>query len=88
MISECVNCEKTIITDLTDRTIVKNEEFDQWETFNVECSCGSIEMFNMNIPENDTDEPFSSETEDLPVEEEVQRHYVRILQRLVRSDFK
>jgi hypothetical protein len=40
----------------------------------------------MNIPIDDTDEPF--ETGDLPIEEEVQRAYVRILMRMVREDLK
>jgi hypothetical protein len=39
----------------------------------------------MNIPVNDTDEDVN--TGDLPVEEEVQRHYIRILQREKREDF-
>lgn len=64
-------------------------EFGEFENLVVECpstECKSIEVFNMNIPVNDTDEPF--ETGDLPVEEEIQRYYLRLLIREIREDFK
>lgn len=84
MKTECHKCGKEKEINLDGVVITKNE-FDEWENFVVECECGSGVVYNLNIPEDDTDEPF--ETGDLPVEEEIQRHYVRILQRMVREDF-
>ena len=58
----------------------------EYENLDLVCAkCGCIEIFNMNIPENDTDEEFK--TGDLPIEEEIQRFYVRVLMREIREDF-
>lgn len=71
--------------DLSGLVSVYLEEFGEYENINVACPvCNAIEVFNMNIPLNDTDEPFS--TGDIPLEEECQRHYVRVMQRLLRED--
>lgn len=85
MTTVCNFCGKEKETDLSNITINKNE-YGEWDNLVIECECGGGEAFNLNITENDTDEPFK--TGDLPVEEEIQRHYVRILQRIVRGDFK
>ena len=84
MTTVCHSCGQEKQTDLSNITVSKNE-FGEWNNLVIECECGSGEVFNLNIPENDTDEPFK--TGDLPVEEEIQRYYVRILQRIVRGDF-
>jgi hypothetical protein len=83
----CNNCNAESIHDLTDRKSVFLDEFGEYENLSIGCpECESIEAFNMNIPLDDTDEPFS--TGDLPIEEEVQRAYVRVLMRIVREDLK
>lgn len=83
----CNNCNALNVYDLTGRESVFLQEFGEYENLNFDCPfCDTIESFNMNIPIDDTDEPF--ETGDLPIEEEVQRAYVRILMRMVREDLK
>lgn len=83
----CNSCSNVIYFDLTNVELKYSEEFGEYENFAVECGiCNTAEIFNMNIPVNDTDEPFA--TGDLPTEEEIQRYYVRLLQRIVREDFK
>jgi hypothetical protein len=63
------------------------EEFGQYENLSFSCpGCQSSEIFNLNIPVNDIDEPF--ETGDLPESEEIQRYNVRLLIRTARADFK
>jgi hypothetical protein len=87
MIVICNNCKTENQFDLTNRTSTFLEEFGQYENISFDCPvCQSSESFNMNIPLDDTDEPFA--TGDLPIEEEIQRHYVRILMRAVREDLK
>lgn len=62
-------------------------EFNEYENLAVQCpNCNGYEIFNMNIPPDDTDEPFR--TGDLPLREEIQRYYVRLLMRHVRKDLK
>ena len=81
----CPNCNNETEHDLAGKTSVFLEEFGEWENVSFPCShCPTVKVINMNIPTNDTDEEFK--TGDLPAEEEIQRHYVRILQRLVRAD--
>ena len=83
----CNQCQTISSEDLTDRISPFLEEFLEYENFLFVCpSCGGAEIFNMNIPVNDTDEPFM--TGELSEEEEIQRYYVRILIRLIREDFK
>lgn len=84
MITQC-NCGKEKTTDLTGVVISKGD-FDQWDNLTVNCECGIAEAFNLNIPIDDTDEPFA--TGDLPTDEEIQRYYVRLLIRIVRADFQ
>jgi hypothetical protein len=87
MIVICNNCKTETIHDLTNRESKFLEEFGEYENLSIDCpGCESVESFNMNIPLDDIDEPFS--TGDLPVEEEIQRAYVRILMRIVREDLK
>lgn len=87
MIVICNNCQIENHFDLTDRKSTFLEEFGEYENLSFECpGCHSIESFNMNIPIDDIDEPF--ETGDLPIDEEIQRHYVRVLMRMTRDDLK
>jgi rubredoxin len=80
----CKHEYQAVIPDITVRFL---PEFGEYENLNVQCpSCNSIEVLNMNIPLDDTDEPFA--TGDLPIEEEIQRYYVRLLMRYVREDLK
>lgn len=89
MSMECNHCDNEHTHKLpVDFVCNKNPIFsDEYENLAVTCpQCGALEIFNLNIPTDDTDEPF--ETGDLPVEEEVQRYYVRLLQREIRADFR
>lgn len=85
---ECNNCS-TIYESPYAPGLVKKflNEYSQFENLISEpCpNCETVEVFNMNIPVDDTDEPFA--TGDLPVVEEVQRYYMRLLIREVREDF-
>lgn len=84
---KCGKCNNEFDVDLSNITCEFSDEFNEYENLYVTCEkCGTVEVFNMNIPVDDVDEDFK--TGDLPVSEEIQRHYVRILQRLVRGDFK
>jgi hypothetical protein len=81
----CNHCQKENVFDLSQKTSTYEFEFGQYENPSFECpDCHAIEIFNVNIPLDDTDEPF--ETGYLPVGEEIQRHYVRLLMRMVRPD--
>jgi hypothetical protein len=87
MFLSCNVCKQRYQALIPNRTIRFLEEFGEYENLYVECpNCQTIEVFNMNIPVNDTDEPLA--TGDLPIEEEVQRYYVRLLMRYVREDLK
>ncbi|SEH78562.1 hypothetical protein SAMN05192559_104105 [Halobacillus karajensis] len=83
---ECSGCGSVYYTDVNGITLKKNE-FNEYQNLALKCTdCGDYELFNVNIPIDDIEEGI--ETGELPVDEEVQRHYVRILQRLVRADLK
>lgn len=83
---ECVDCGRLTSHDVTGIKVPYLEEFNEYENVVLGCTCGTKEVFNVNIPIDAENENF--ETGELPLEEEVQRYYVRILQRLVRSDLK
>ena len=83
----CNTCKTENQHDVSTFESTFLEEYNEYENVSFPCSnCSSVEVFNMNIPVDDTDEPFS--TGDLPVNEEIQRAYVRLLMRIVREDFK
>ncbi|WP_026584194.1 hypothetical protein [Bacillus sp. J33] len=85
---QCKTCGFENNIDVTGVNKQYIAEFEEYENLAVVCpnpECKSIEVFNMNIPVNDTDEPF--ETGELPVEEEIQRYYLRLLIREIREDF-
>lgn len=85
MTTVCNFCGHEQTTNL-DGVVLRKNELDEYDNLNVVCpNCGSGEVFNLNIPADDIDEPF--QTGDLPTEEEIQRYYVRYLMRLVRQDF-
>ena len=83
----CNNCEVENQFDLEGVKSNFLNEFNEYENLSFLCpNCNAIESFNMNIPIDDIDEPFK--TGDLPIQEEIQRHYVRILMRIVRDDLR
>lgn len=83
----CNNCSLENHFDVSQRKSSFREDFDEYENISFECpGCQTVEIYNMNIPIDDIDEPF--ETGDLPVDEEIQRAYVRILMRIIREDLK
>ena len=84
---KCNYCNHSFHQDVQDTTLPYLDEFQEFENLTVQCpNCQVMETFNVNIPENDTDEPY--ESGELPLKEEIQRYYVRLLIRLVRADFK
>jgi hypothetical protein len=85
IIHTCNSCGKENIFSTLGKKIEFSEELNEYINYPVSCECGAIEVFNMNIPVDDTDESFA--TGDLPLNEEIQRYYVRILIRLIREDF-
>jgi phage minor structural protein len=85
---QCKTCGFENNIDVTGVNKQYIAEFEEYENLAVVCpnpECKSIEVFNMNIPVNDTDETF--ETGELPVGEEIQRYYLRLLIREIREDF-
>lgn len=85
LINECNNCHALNEHDITGMRSEFLEDFGEYENLSFTCpSCSNTTIFNMNIPLNDTDEPFFSG--ELPEEEEIQRYYVRILMRMTRAD--
>lgn len=46
--------------------------------------CGTIEGYNLNLSADPDEE---DTIDNLPTDEEVQRYYIRLLQRIVREDF-
>ncbi|MGJ9460279.1 hypothetical protein [Oceanobacillus sp. CF4.6] len=84
LVTVCDNCGLEKINNMVG-VIMRKNEFNEYDNLVVPCECGSGEVFNMNIPVNDTDEQFM--TDDLEAKEEVKRYYVRVLQRLIRDDF-
>ncbi|MBN8236825.1 hypothetical protein JF544_16320 [Halobacillus kuroshimensis] len=83
---KCVNCGTVTNHDVAGLEVPFLEEFSEYENVVLGCTCGTMEVFNVNIPIDAEDENF--ETGELPLEEEIQRYYVRILQRLVRPDLR
>jgi hypothetical protein len=84
--TECTFCGNIKITDTSVMPPLKKlDEFNEYENINIPCDCGSVKVLNMNIPVNDTDEPF--EMGELPLKEEIQRYYLRLLIREIREDF-
>lgn len=82
----CPNCKNEADHNLAGKSSVFLEEFGEYENIPFACPhCPTVKVINMNIPVNDTDEDFASG--DLPVQEETQRFFVRIMQRLIRADF-
>ncbi|KQB91875.1 hypothetical protein GEPA3_3014 [Geobacillus sp. PA-3] len=87
MTIRCAFCQTEYKTKVPQKNARFLPEFNQFENVSVQCpKCGAIEIFNMNIPPDDTGEPF--QTGELPLEEEIQRYYVRLLMRYVREDLK
>jgi len=85
MVVVCNNCQAENSYNVSEKTVSFSPEFNEFENLNFECpGCHTIEIFNMNIPANDTDENFMSG--DLPIGEEIQRYYVRLLMRIARPD--
>ena len=83
---ECNNCGHEYDESTEGKVCKFDDEFGEYENYQTMCpNCGGFEVYNVNIPVNATDEPFA--TGDLPLKEEIQRYYVRILIRLVREDF-
>lgn len=81
----CQHCERDFEVDLSGAVLEFLPEFNEYENLPIQCECGALEVFNMNIPENDTDEPFK--TGQIPINEEIQRHHIRLIQRMIRIDF-
>lgn len=82
---KCPNCNNETEHNLAAKKSVFLEEFGEFDNVAFQCShCPTAKVINMNIPVNDTDENFK--TGDLPEEEEIQRHFVRIMQRMIRAD--
>lgn len=82
----CNQCETEYEESVEGKVCRFVEEYGEYQNYNTVCpNCGCIEIYNLNIPVDAEEEPFW--TGDLPLEEEIQRYYVRILIRLVREDF-
>jgi hypothetical protein len=81
----CENCGKETEYNVMGKMMKFIKEFGEYENFQVQCECGTITIINMNIPVDDVDEDIA--TGEIPVEEEISRHYIRILQREIREDF-
>jgi hypothetical protein len=74
-------------TDVIGKVSKFIEEFGEYENIVVQCpACKTYELLNMNIPLDDMED--GVKTGDISVEEEVNRYYIRVLQRLIREDFK
>ena len=82
----CMKCEQIIETDISGMVSRYVPDFNEFENIVILCEdCGTADVLVMNIPVNDTDEDIM--TGEIPVEEEIARHYLRILQREIREDF-
>lgn len=82
----CNNCKSENNFDVLKMKSTFSVEDNEYENLSFSCpGCQSVEIFNMNIPVDDTEERFS--TGDLPQNEEIQRYYVRLLIRMTRADF-
>lgn len=82
----CSGCDFVYHKDVNGLTLDKNE-FNEYQNLVTQCGkCGEYELFNMNIPLDDTGD--GVKTGEISLNEEVQRHYVRVVQRLTRADFK
>jgi hypothetical protein len=85
---KCKKCQTEFSSPIEpDFTSVFLPEFNEFTNVVAVCpNCSTMEIFNMNIPE---DEMAEHEFEvDMPFEEINQRYYVRQLIRTVREDFK
>ena len=50
IIRDCLVCKTTHQVDISNREVRWLEEYQEWENLAVECSCGAVEFFNMNLP--------------------------------------
>lgn len=82
----CIDCGSITAHDFSGLVVPYLDEFKEYQNVVLSCPCGTSEVFNINIPVDAEDEKFK--TGELPLNEEIQRYYVRILQRLVRPDLK
>lgn len=84
---ECNQCKSLYQENVEGITSPFLEEHGEYENLIFRCPvCQEYEGFNLNLPMDDADEPI--ETYEMPLEEEVQRYYVRLLILTIREDFK
>lgn len=84
---KCESCGKMTYHDLSNVTCKYSEEFGEYENLYLECpNCPTIEGFNMNLPVDELQDDLP--LYEMPLNEEIQRYYVRLAMRIVREDFK
>lgn len=83
----CNKCGVEYTGDISSITLKFQEEFREYENLYFRCpNCPTVEGFNMNLPLDELDDEIP--TYEMPVEEEIQRYYVRLAMRIVREDLK
>ena len=83
----CDNCGTIGYLDLSEITCKFLPEFNEYENLYYICpSCESVTSYNMNLPLSELDDEIP--TYEMPLEEEIQRYYVRLAMRMVREDLK
>lgn len=83
---ECPVCHVASTYDVSGITIEFSEEFNEYLMLDLPCSCGSITSVNLNIPVDESEE--NLDLDDIETEDEITRFYTRLLQRMIRADFK
>lgn len=86
---KCDKCGENVNENVKSRSHSFLFEYGEYENYitNPCKKCGTIEVYNLNIPIDDMEE-IELEKEVFPYSEINQRHYIRQLIRLVREDFK
>lgn len=85
--SSCLaNHTEDVPLDAVFRFIPEFGEYENYKT--TPCpTCGNVEVLNLNIPSDETEDEALTIV-DLPIEEETQRYYIRLLQRMGREDWQ
>lgn len=79
----CNNCNHNFQDGITGKKLNYVEEFQQYENYAVICpNCSVIEIFNMNLPDEQDDYPLNL----MPEDEQINRTNVRKLKELLLNE--
>lgn len=82
IMQKCDVCERTNEVELEQQTLEWLPEFNQYKNLNLpECECGTVEVLNMNLPDDESDL-----ADIIPGDEWLSRHLVKNIKRFVMGE--